>query len=77
MHDHYPGGFERCFPGYKKRVITRISLSAIGPFHEVSADGHKKLSQQALHMGEIGLPIYAYKDKWSDTLLMINVVPDC
>ena len=27
-------------------------------------------------MGEIGLLIYAYKDKWSDTLLMINVVPD-
>ncbi|KAJ7884218.1 hypothetical protein B0H13DRAFT_2235367 [Mycena leptocephala] len=28
-------------------------------------------------MGDIGLPIYAYKDKWTANLLKINVVPNC
>jgi hypothetical protein len=42
----------------------------------VSADGHKKLSAQALQMGELGLPIYAYKDKWADYLLMLRLIPN-
>lgn len=76
MHQHFDSGFTLRFPGHKKDVIPRVGLSAIGPFHEVSADGHEKLSQSALQMGEIGLPIYAYKDKWSDYLLMLRLLPN-
>jgi hypothetical protein len=43
----------------------------------VSSDGHEKLAHQALAMGDVGLPIYAYKDKWSDTVLKLSVVPNC
>ena len=58
-------------------MLHRCPLTAIGPFHQISSDGHEKLSHQALQMGDVGLPIYAYKDKWSDTLLKIIVVPNC
>ncbi|KAJ7852895.1 hypothetical protein B0H14DRAFT_2243159, partial [Mycena olivaceomarginata] len=55
----------------KKVTIVRQSLSAIGPFHE----GHEKLAAQALKMGDIGFPLYAW-DKWTAYLLKIVVVPD-
>jgi hypothetical protein len=28
-------------------------------------------------MGDVGLSIYAWKDKWSGCLLRIVVIPDC
>lgn len=28
-------------------------------------------------MGGLGLPIYAYRDKWGGPVLQIDVVPDC
>ncbi|KAF7288886.1 hypothetical protein MIND_01404500 [Mycena indigotica] len=31
---------------------------------------------QALQMGGVGLPIYAFKDKWTTELLKINVIPN-
>ncbi|KAJ7151306.1 hypothetical protein C8R43DRAFT_1004776 [Mycena crocata] len=58
-------------------MVYRHPLSALGPFHEVSSDGHEKLGQQALKMGDVGLPIYAWKDKWTADLLKMNVVPNC
>ncbi|KAF8185576.1 hypothetical protein K438DRAFT_2155443 [Mycena galopus ATCC 62051] len=76
MHDHFDAGFTLRFPGHKKERIPRVGLSALGPFHEVSADGHEKLSAQALQMGELSLPIYAYKDKWTDFLLMLRLIPN-
>lgn len=76
MHQFQPLGAEHRFPGNKKKVF-RQPLSALGPFHEVSSDGHEKLGQQALKMGDIGLPIYSYKDKWTSNCLKLNVVPDC
>ncbi|KAJ7797903.1 hypothetical protein B0H14DRAFT_3546635 [Mycena olivaceomarginata] len=76
MHDHFDAGFTLRFPGHKKERIPRVGLSALGPFHEVSADGHEKLSTQALQMGELSLPIYAYKDKWTDFLLMLRLIPN-
>ncbi|KAJ7752503.1 hypothetical protein DFH07DRAFT_774437 [Mycena maculata] len=75
MHDHFDAGFTLRFPGHKKNLIPRVGLSAMGPYHEISADGHEKLSAQALQMGELGLPIYAYKDKWSDYLLLLRLIP--
>lgn len=79
MHTHRPEGFVQRFPGNRnKPKIERRPLSSIGPFHEISADGHEKLAPQALKMGlDVGLPIYGYKDKYSDALLMLRVLPDC
>ncbi|KAJ7877863.1 hypothetical protein B0H13DRAFT_2235847 [Mycena leptocephala] len=76
MTEHFPLGFDHRFPGKKKTSIPRTALNANGPFHEVSSDGHEKLGKQALEMGEIGLPIYGYKDKWSDTIPFIQFVPN-
>ena len=77
MHDHFPKGFDQRFPGNKTKLMVRCPLTAIGPFHEICCDGHEKLAAQALKMGDIGLPIYAYKDKWSDVVLKLSVVPNC
>ena len=68
MHYYFPEGFDKRFPGNKKRKVERQALSAIGPFHEVSGDGHEKLSALALRIGDVGFPIYGFKDKWSDYL---------
>lgn len=77
MLEHRPNGFDQRFPGRKKNKIPRKGLTAIGPLHEVSADGHEKMGVEGLKMGDIGLPIYAYKDKWTADALKIIVVPDC
>ncbi|KAJ7902398.1 hypothetical protein B0H13DRAFT_1882523 [Mycena leptocephala] len=60
----------------KKTRIYRHPPSTLGPFHEVSSDGLEKIGQDALKMGDIGLPIYGWKDKWNTDLLKINVVPN-
>ena len=79
MHELDPQGigFAQRYPGAKKKKLVCGSLSAIGPFHEISADGHEKLSAQALQMGDIGLPIYGYKDKWADNIIKLSLIPDC
>ncbi|KAJ7231516.1 hypothetical protein C8J57DRAFT_1580727 [Mycena rebaudengoi] len=76
MLEHFPLGFDNRFPGKKKSAIPRVGLNSNGPFHEVSSDGHEKLGKQALDMGDIGLPIYRYKDKWTDTILFLCFVPN-
>lgn len=78
MIDHYPRGFDQRFPGKRQNaVIARKALTSLGSFHEVSGDGHEKLSSLALRMGGIGLPIYGLKDKYSDALLKLVVIPNC
>ncbi|KAJ7842433.1 hypothetical protein B0H13DRAFT_2239371 [Mycena leptocephala] len=77
MHEWNPLGAERRYPGHKKHKIYRHPLSALRPFHEVSSDGHEKIGAQALKMGDVGLPIYGWKDKWTADLLKMNVVPNC
>lgn len=76
MVENFGDGFNKRFPGKKGSRVPRVGLTAIGPFHEVSADGHEKIGAQALQMGTIGLPIYGYKDKWSDCILVLRVVPN-
>ncbi|KAJ7790046.1 hypothetical protein B0H14DRAFT_2277457, partial [Mycena olivaceomarginata] len=76
MHEWFPEGPEIRFPGHKKTKILRRPSSALGPFYEVSSDGHEKIGTQAFKMGDISLPIYGWKDKWTAYLLKINVVPD-
>lgn len=34
------------------------------------------MGMRSLQMGEIGLPIYAYKDKYSDNLLRLVLTPN-
>lgn len=75
MRQYSPTGAERRFPGARKGVIRR-PLTSIGPFREISADGHEKLNQQALRMGNLSVPIYGYRDKWSGYILKLCVVPD-
>ncbi|KAJ7826517.1 hypothetical protein B0H13DRAFT_2241110 [Mycena leptocephala] len=77
MHELQPLGAEHRYPGHKNKKIYRHPLSALGPFHEVSSDGHEKLGKQALKMGDVGLPIYGWKDKWTTYLLKLVVVPNC
>ncbi|KAL0952299.1 hypothetical protein HGRIS_006588 [Hohenbuehelia grisea] len=77
MHEEFPEGFERRFPGKVKPTIPRGTLTALGPFHEVSADGHEKIDAKALQMGDVGIPIYGYKDKWTSTGLFVTAIPNC
>ncbi|KAJ7082792.1 hypothetical protein C8R44DRAFT_894703 [Mycena epipterygia] len=76
MLEHFPLGFDHRFPGKRKAPVPRTPLNSNGPFHEISCDGHEKIGKQALDMGDIGLPIYGYKDKWSDTVLFLSFVPN-
>ncbi|KAH6880209.1 hypothetical protein BKA70DRAFT_1126820 [Coprinopsis sp. MPI-PUGE-AT-0042] len=76
MHLIAPEGFDKRFPGRNKKVLERVPLVAIGPFHEISGDGHEKLNAQALQMGDLTLPVYAWRDKWSGFVLKIIVLPD-
>ncbi|KAF8152677.1 hypothetical protein K438DRAFT_1910239 [Mycena galopus ATCC 62051] len=71
MLEHFSMGFHHRFPGKKKSVIPCTRLNSNGSFHEVLCDGHEKLGKQALDMGDIGLPIYGYKDKWTHTVLFL------
>ncbi|KAG6815251.1 hypothetical protein H0H93_010452 [Arthromyces matolae] len=77
MLENDPEGFNHRYPGHQKKNTLRTTLTSIGPFREISADGHEKLGKLALKMGDVGLSIYAYKDKWTANLLKITVVPDC
>ncbi|KAJ7713315.1 hypothetical protein B0H14DRAFT_3099097 [Mycena olivaceomarginata] len=67
-HNHFDAGFTLRFPGHQKERIPRVGLSALGRFYELSA--------QALQLGELSLPIYAYKDKWTNFLLMLHLIPN-
>ncbi|KAF9470531.1 hypothetical protein BDN70DRAFT_888988 [Pholiota conissans] len=67
MKLHDPEGFEKRAPTARK--IIRVTLTAIGPNHEWSADGHDKLSS-------IGFPIWGVRDKWSIKWLGLWVVPN-
>ncbi|KZS86609.1 hypothetical protein SISNIDRAFT_420719, partial [Sistotremastrum niveocremeum HHB9708] len=71
-----PLGTSRRFPGKIKDKPLRGRLTAIGPGAEINCDGHDKLGAQALTMGDIGLPIYGMKDKYSGYVLHLVVVPN-
>lgn len=63
MLQYAPEGFNQRLPGNSRRKINRKPLTSTGPFREISADGHEKLNQQALDLGGLSIPIYAYRDK--------------
>ncbi|KAF8578823.1 hypothetical protein K439DRAFT_1361130, partial [Ramaria rubella] len=51
-------------------------LTSLGPWHEISANGHEKIGAAALDMGGVGLPCYAFCDKWSGAPLCLVVIPN-
>ncbi|KAF7311274.1 hypothetical protein MKEN_01029000 [Mycena kentingensis (nom. inval.)] len=76
MIKHFPDGFDIRFPGKKGRRVARVPLRSLGPYFEISADGHEKLAPAALQMGGVGFSIYGFKDKFSDCILWLKVYPD-
>ncbi|KAJ6629761.1 hypothetical protein B0H10DRAFT_2160398 [Mycena sp. CBHHK59/15] len=76
MLDKFPDGFDNRFPGKKGKRVTRVPLHALGPYHEVSSDGHEKIAPSALRMGGVGFSIYGFKDKFADYLLFLKIHPD-
>lgn len=67
--------FDERFPGHCKAKIQG-QLYAVGPWHEIHADGQEKLDHKGLQMGGVGIPIYAFQDKWSGIPLWLVVVPN-
>ncbi|KAJ7611189.1 hypothetical protein FB45DRAFT_677374, partial [Roridomyces roridus] len=60
MHREVPLGAALRYPGRRKSTTPRTPLSSLGPFHEISSDGHEKLGAQALQMGGIGLSLQLF-----------------
>ncbi|TBU64693.1 hypothetical protein BD310DRAFT_943708 [Dichomitus squalens] len=63
-------------PRSRSRHIVRVTLTSHGTWHEVSVDGHEKLSDKALQMGIVGFHIYGGRDKWSGKVLLLLVLPN-
>ncbi|KAG1830987.1 hypothetical protein DFJ58DRAFT_614069, partial [Suillus subalutaceus] len=75
LHDHFDAEFDARFVG-SKDAIDRVPLDCIGPWHQQHADGHEKLSAQALKMGDVTLPIYAFKDQFSTFVPYMRCLPN-
>ncbi|THU86271.1 hypothetical protein K435DRAFT_822181 [Dendrothele bispora CBS 962.96] len=67
MKEEYPEGALLRRPGNHNK-IPRKKL-------EIHADGHEKLSAQALDMGGVGIPIYGFRQKVG-YLQKYNVIPN-
>ena len=76
MHDHFDHEFDQRFPGNLRDAIPRSPLNCVGPMHQVHVDGHEKLSSQALRLGTVTLPIYAYRDLWGGLVFLLVVLPN-
>ena len=59
-----------------KDAVDRVPLNCLGPWHQLHGDGHEKLGSQALEMGGVCLPIYAFKDQYSTFVPLMRVLPD-
>jgi hypothetical protein len=75
LHDHFDEEFDTRFIR-SKGAIDRIPLNCLGPWHQIHCDGHEKLNSQALEMGTVTLPIYAFKDQFSTFVLTMQVLPN-
>ncbi len=68
-------GAQNRLPG-KHAQKPRGHLTAIGVFQEVHCDGHEKLSQRALEIGDgIGIDIYGMRDH-TGRIHRLKVVPN-
>ncbi|KAG2149231.1 hypothetical protein DEU56DRAFT_690506, partial [Suillus clintonianus] len=59
-----------------KDAIDRVPLNCLRPWHQQHTDGHEKLFAQALRMGDITLPIYAFKDQFSTFVPYMCYLPN-
>ncbi|KAL0945345.1 hypothetical protein HGRIS_000843 [Hohenbuehelia grisea] len=75
LHDHFDEEFDKRFIG-SRGAIDCIPLNCLGPWHQVHCDGHEKLNDQALNMGTVKLPIYAFKDQFASFVLAMQVLPN-
>ncbi|KAJ7160845.1 hypothetical protein C8R46DRAFT_1223186 [Mycena filopes] len=77
LHDHFDEEFDNQVVGRKRKEQHRTPLAAFGPWHQEHSDGHEKLAQQGLRMGDgIHLPIYASKNQWSVYLHSLILMPN-
>ncbi|EEB90143.1 hypothetical protein MPER_11689 [Moniliophthora perniciosa FA553] len=77
MLKNFPHGAEMRFPGKKSPRPQRGKLQrGDGPFQEVHCDGHEKLNQKALRMGQVSINQYGMRDHSSGRILSQVVVPD-
>jgi hypothetical protein len=76
MWEEFPEGAAARHPHLKRDLVRRVALTALGPWHQICADGHEKMGAQALRAG-VGLPIYGWVDMFSSKILFLQVVPDC
>lgn len=56
MLEDNPGGFDAYYPGKKHNGTTRKPLMSVGPWQEISGDGHEKPGHLALGMGRLDFP---------------------
>ncbi|KAF8575518.1 hypothetical protein K439DRAFT_1543862, partial [Ramaria rubella] len=75
MHDNWDDRFDNRYPVGRSKP-QHGHLTSVGPWHKISADGHEKIGAAALNMGGVGLPCYAFRDKWSGAPLRLVVVPN-
>ncbi|OAX31333.1 hypothetical protein K503DRAFT_787898, partial [Rhizopogon vinicolor AM-OR11-026] len=75
LHDHFNAEFDARFVG-SKDAIDRVPLDCLGPWHQQHAGRHEKLAAQALWMGDVTLPIYAFKDQFSTFVPYMCVLPN-
>ncbi|KAJ6580815.1 hypothetical protein B0H19DRAFT_485421 [Mycena capillaripes] len=77
LHDHFDEEFDGRVVGRKRVEQHRTPLQALGPWHQEHSDGHEKLAEQGLRMGDgIHLPIYASKDQFSALLHSLLLMPN-
>ncbi|ESK87185.1 hypothetical protein Moror_5856 [Moniliophthora roreri MCA 2997] len=77
MLKSFSHGAKMRFPGKQKpRPLQGKLQRGDGPFHEVHCDGHEKLNQQALCMGEVSIDQYRMRDHSSGRILSQVVVPN-
>lgn len=76
LHDHFDDEFADRFVGSKRKRKFRTPLNALGPWHQEHQDGHEKMAQQGLNIGDgIHLPIYASKDQFSAYVHALVLMP--
>lgn len=75
LHDHFDEEFAQRFIGFRDN-IERTPLNSLGPWHQMHADGHEKLTDKALEMGTVTLPIYGMKDQYSAWVHYLCVHPN-
>lgn len=76
MRQADPEGAELRRPDLNRRLLERQPLRALGPYHQHHADGHEKMADAALKMGDFAFPIYGIRDQWTGYLHALECLPN-